>query len=1756
MVVEATEDVLKLFHGRNRDQARVLLELGFASTDEIQAAQGLARELDFDLMAHLVEKGVIRHSQSFDVQRALDRLHRNLLSRLETRDRDLAAKLLELNFTSLDVLNSVMVLDRPIDKDICTILVERGDIDYDTAMSTKLAIDRGISNKLIELGYTTEEVIKSALFHPRKKGEDLCSILVDRGEIKYSQALEAKMAIAKESGRSPQSAVPSASEKARILWGNNTQTITVGTGEYDAPSESPGGTISLDDTGNIKETGEDIFHPDSGIDDFGARARRQVVQEYHRVFTNYPNFSPHAELVFRHINKLGEGGMGVVHKVEDMRLGRAAALKVMRVQRASKAQVKRFMREAKVTAKLDHPSIPPVFEAGTNASGQYYMLMQVISGEELSELIKDYHRRGRTQRQLNEILGVIVRVGEALAYAHKNGIVHRDLKPENIMVGQFGEVMVMDWGISRDVNKHREVLSAAELAELDAAQDEQESRPEAELTRVGAVMGTVGYMPPEQARGEDVDDRADVFAMGAILSKLLTNQYPVDGLGTVERLRNTQAGRIVVPAERRDDIPPELNAIAAAALHPAQEHRMRTAQALTQEIKNYLASYDVSVYNYSFAENLLRKFKRNPMPFIGTFAALIFVALIIEFVRMSNDAERQRNLLNQVKSEKQKADAARTKAVQEAVKAKKAEGEALLSKNEADAARKRAEQYSAKAVKEGNRAKIAATQAKKAAFEAEKASNLAIEANNKANQNLSRLFTERAAIKINEGDILRAEAFLAKSLQLDPRSWAARRSYLKVRLSGVERVWASSRKHRYFTLDVRDPSKTEPRLIAGAGDENYIEIWNADSGQHFSTIPLNFEENNDEKDADKGRQQTITQIRFRPGHFHIAVGTSDGQVALHDLYDGRKISNFVQGNETAILALRFTPDGKSLAVAGTELVTKRGQKPIQRDFVRVWDVINRREIFQVSSFEGDMTGLGMDPKGQSFVVATQKSQIQSRNLLTGEVLRDIKELEHALSWPQFRPDGSEVLALSDDRKLVGLNPASLAAVSSLSLTTLKGLPNSLVFDRNSEAYAITTELGEVLVQSSAEAQSSQFKAHTNAIASIAFVNSSTLMTSSTGGAMSLWDIKSQQRMLESRGHAKEVRAVAFDPKRRYVVSGSADGTIRFWSVKTGAQLRVISLPLTRAKTANAVNCLAFSDDGRYLATGSQDRIVRRYTVKDGKLRAKYLGHNQQITGVCFTPDNKFVVSVCELAGEGSEVGRVWDLKSRDNLISIRGNENVSSVDIDQGGRFMAYAGDSADIHLWSLEAKAEIAVLKGHQAAVTSVSFGPTGQFLASGSLDGSVRIWDSYSAKQVKLLKGHKDGVHAVSFHPKGTFVVSAGEDRFLRFWDLSTGENLLSLSGHEERILSVDFDVSGIELVSGSKDQSVRVWDFSNIRLLGHEQEATDVDFLPDGLTLVSGSNDRSVRIWDAKTSTTTQSLSGRARKVGRLKVSPNGQIIAFANGENSAELWSSDKLKYLGILEGHDNFILDVNFDPKTELIATASMDRSVRLWDLKTQKLLGVFQGHTDSVSAVAFTPDGRLITGSWDGSVKVWDVKTRKLLKSLEGHSDAVTSVAAFGTGDKLLIASGSDDQSICLWDVKKAEKRRLRGHEGAVKRVTFSPEGDVLASASTDSTIFIWNPKDGQALLRLRGHKGAVTGVAFGRKDGELELASSGADKSVRLWNVGRVVPIVRGFYSDDEAVAKEGELLLEKSRTRTGYFVRDLELVPLPQNHLKTVNR
>lgn len=318
---------------------------------------------------------------------------------------------------------------------------------------------------------------------------------------------------------------------------------------------------------------------------------------YLRTVIGNPDFSA---TKYTFIKELARGGMGTVYLAEDRELNRFVAIKVLNTPEVTEDMCDRMVREAQIIARLEHPGIVPVHDVGVLADGRVFYAMKFVRGNRLDEYAAQNASIGDRLRKFQAVC-------DAVGFAHAHGVIHRDLKPQNIMIGSFGEVLVLDWGVAK--------ILATDYTDEDGAIRLRPRDPWLPDTSAGTVIGTRDYMSPEQARGETkrLDERADVYSLGAVLYFLLTNRPPGQAK---PRSINSKVSK---PAE----------AICLKAMSQESATRYSSASELSVDIGRLLDAEPVSAYRESAIERVSRWVSKNRFLVLLVLAYLLMRIFLI-----------------------------------------------------------------------------------------------------------------------------------------------------------------------------------------------------------------------------------------------------------------------------------------------------------------------------------------------------------------------------------------------------------------------------------------------------------------------------------------------------------------------------------------------------------------------------------------------------------------------------------------------------------------------------------------------------------------------------------------------------------------------------------------------------------------------------------------------------------------------------------------------------------------------------------------------------------------------------------------------------------------------------------------------------------------------------------------------------------------------------------------------------------------------
>jgi tetratricopeptide (TPR) repeat protein len=395
----------------------------------------------------------------------------------------------------------------------------------------------------------------------------------------------------------------------------------------DHPAKSPGSGEALRTTDHVP--------PSAGIDGSPACA-------------DAPANDLPAVPGYRVLREIARGGMGCVLAASDLTLDRDVALKVL----LPGANADRFVRESKITARLPHPGIPPVHALGTLSDGSPFLAMKLIAGRTLADEMKSADRP--------RLLQAFTQVCQAVGFAHSRGIIHRDLKPANVMVGAFGEVQVMDWGLAKDrtskepddAPRPRQSSPAPVVGADPGATTDHHGAGEStdEETQAGQVLGTPAYLAPEQARGEATDARSDVFALGGILCAILTGKPTFAGSSTAEVIRRAAAADLAEVDARleRCEADEELVALCRRCLSPRPDNRPANGQVVADELMTYLGGVQEKLRRAELAQAAAQakaieeaKRRRLTLALGGTVVLVLVIGIVSTIIGLVRAEDRR-----------------------------------------------------------------------------------------------------------------------------------------------------------------------------------------------------------------------------------------------------------------------------------------------------------------------------------------------------------------------------------------------------------------------------------------------------------------------------------------------------------------------------------------------------------------------------------------------------------------------------------------------------------------------------------------------------------------------------------------------------------------------------------------------------------------------------------------------------------------------------------------------------------------------------------------------------------------------------------------------------------------------------------------------------------------------------------------------------------------------------------------------------------
>jgi WD40 repeat protein/tRNA A-37 threonylcarbamoyl transferase component Bud32 len=586
--------------------------------------------------------------------------------------------------------------------------------------------------------------------------------------------------------------------------------------------------------------------------------------------------------------------------------------------------------------------------------------------------------------------------------------------------------------------------------------------------------------------------------------------------------------------------------------------------------------------------------------------------------------------------------------------------------------------------------------------------------------------------------------------------------------------------------------------------------------------------------------------------------------------------------------------------------------------------------------------------------------------------------------------------------------------------------------------------------------------------------------------------ESANRTISLTGHHGPITALGFSPDGQQLVTASGSD-VRWWDVESGTEAGAIALP--DAQIAD----MAISQVGMRLVLGCSDGALRLYNPKTREQLSVIRTGSSPVTAVTYSLD-------CRLIGVGTLDGsiQIWNAATGERQSQCQPDRGpIRSITLISGESRLAFATAHGDVCSWSAEEPSQPTVLMSSPAQVNKIAINPEARLLAIALEDGACIVWNLAENVIVSTLRGHNGPVRSVSFSRDGLTVATGSDDHTIRLWNPMDGTPRGISVIHASPVTTIAFSPNGQRLASGSNDSAIRIVSLARLDatpyLHGHQGPVTSVAVRSDGSQIASGSQDSSVRLWNVSTGTVKRILTGHNDYVLAVAYSPNGEQIASASRDRTIRIWNSANGDTLGVLSGHEGDVTALAYSSDGKMIVSGSWDRSIRLWSSSTHQQLRLLHGTESYIAGVAFTADGgSIISVSGDGSVRIWSVTDDQTVIMREHLADVVT-LARFNSNGSDVLATGSIDQTIRLWDLAKHEQIAiLQGHADPVLSVAVNPSGTRIASGGLSSVVRLWSSTAHEEITTLRGHAGPVRCVSFS-PDGSW-LVSGSDDGTLRIW--------------------------------------------------------
>ena len=1429
------------------------------------------------------------------------------------------------------------------------------------------------------------------------------------------------------------------------------------------------------------------------------------------------------ESAYTLLRPVGTGGMGTVWSARQESLNRDVAVKIPHpihpdldegTKREKLARIKRqFISEVLVAARLDHPNIVPVYDMGTDRTGNPIYAMKLLEGKSWDVAIEDYSEEQNIE--------VLLKVCDAIAFAHAHDIVHLDIKPENIWLGEFGEVSVVDWGVA---------VRFRSLHESDW-----------NVEKDGLPGLTPAYAAPEMfaASSGAIGPTTDVYLLGAVLYEIITKTPPHEFAGSISEIALKVMRNEIVPTEESG----ELLQIALRAMATEPEDRYPDAASFQDALRDYLSHRESAILarraqesldkasNYQDYQravdgfsNALELWARNPHAMAGRgkailayasaakrnqdyelglsvldpeseehrplhreltaakrrrdmqsrtnrllrwSAAVMAAVLIIGFATFSaiiwnQNQENRRLVVERTKLADEKTKLANDNASLAEQKQKEAERNLQLAEqNEQLAIEKQGEatrnlQLAARNEQLANDKQREAERNLILAARNEEIANVARESEADARRSEKRVLEVAYRSEINlAGDNIHRNAIDEATRILDTiRSQPVQRGLRHWDWGHLRYISSENRVVRDFTIS-QGKRLSRVESVAMSSDQRRVVAGTEDGKVHVWDESL-------QKVQTFLHGQMVNAVAITGTGDLLASGGIDEQgqfaIRLRRLVDGHVVS--LTGHRGAILSLQFSADGSELLSTAADRTARIWRIPTELPVA-----IDKATRTLRGHLEQHVWSASYSPDEKWIVTAGADGFVGVWSRTRGSLVQKLVGHGTSVLAATFSSDGNRIVSAGSDGRLLLWNHDATADIdeSDRRDAYLAEVERAIQEDRRNQIF--TQRDFRIL---------GEHDAPVHAVAS----GGEYLFSAGHDNTVKVWSIN--RGLLKTlRGHGRWVRSCDAAVNGAYVLSGGYDGRVRLWNWQNYHLPIVLSnVGSVERPTNEKLNCVALSPDGRWLATGSDGGDLTVWPLGESDSLAWQTlrqGHQWLATSGSFFAQGKRL-----LTSGGDNKAIIWDVDRGIQLRQFgRGWTNRGGVgwygvaEVSPDGNYVVTGSDerAMPVRLWNVQTGEQVwsrsvgehvGVQLGRKS-VTAAAFSqdPQGSMIAVGDDQGRAYVFRRQTAELITQLGGHTDQIHAIAFHPDHRHLWTASSDGSVRLWSIDSGQELRSIR-HDRAVTAMQIRPDGQRILTAG-------------RAARRSSSATD---------------DEAVAwIWNTSRTNSPEATLRLSKILGRQR---------FGGPANAEGLEAT--VRAVDFHTGGQRALVTSYVKPEQGRSAYIVGD-----WRFGDHyRSLRRFHG----LSAARYTPDGKSLLAVGGKGAQILEINGGRTVRSFQQPS-SIHAVSFSGDSERLVVAG--NDGSLVVWQLdgshwKPRTNDRPRAHPGGAHGVAYHPrDPSTFVSVGADGAIRLWRLDLAQGPLRLQqqiasAHVRAIHHVGFSGNG--AKILTVGADGTKKLWRL------------------------------------------------------